>query len=64
MFLSDWADVWLQRENGWAFKISELAGHNPILARQIRRECTILEIAEEWKTMKALSDYAWNDGDA
>lgn len=62
--MSDWADAWLSREDGWAFKISELAGFNPIEERNIRAQCTVLEIATTWKTMKALSEYAWNDGDA
>lgn len=63
-FSSDWADAWLEREDRWAFKIYEIAQFNPILTRQIRRECTKLEIAHAWKTLKALSDFAMNDGDA
>ena len=64
MFISDWAEVWLGREDGWAFKISELAAFNPLEEKRIRSGCTILEIATTWKTMKALSEYAWNDSDA
>ena len=62
--MSDWAEVWLMRGDGWDFKVYELAQFSPIEARKIKDECTILEIATAWKTMKALSDYAWNDGDA
>ena len=64
MYMSDWAESWLERENGWAFKVCELAQFNPIEVRRIRTTCTILEIAEAWKTMKALSEFAWNDRDA
>lgn len=63
-FISDWAEMWLLREDGWAFKIYELAAFNPIEAKRIRSQCTLLEIVTAWKTMKALSEYAWNDGDA
>lgn len=56
--------MWLLREDGWAFKIYELAAFNPIEAKRIRSQCTLLEIVTAWKTMKALSEYAWNDGDA
>jgi len=63
-FQSDWADSWLEREEGWAFKIYELAGFDPLRTSEIRASCTLLEIVEAWKTMKALSDFAWNDNEA
>ena len=63
-FQSDWAEVWLQRDDGWEFKLYELAGFNPVEFKRIASECTLLEIVTAWKTMKALSEYAWNDGDA
>ncbi len=60
-YISDWADSWIDKDRGWPSKIAEIAVFNPILMRQIRSECTILEIAQAWKSMKALSEYAWNE---
>ena len=61
-FLNDWADSWTGTEGGWLTKIYDIADFNPILAKKIRRECTVLEIAMAWKSKVALSDYAWCDG--
>lgn len=63
-FISDWAESWLSRGGGWDSRVYELAGFCPIKYRRLRRECTVLDIATAWKTMKALSEYAWNDGTA
>ncbi|MDB4726326.1 hypothetical protein OAF54_02725 [bacterium] len=63
-FQSDWAEVWLNREDGWEAKIFELVGFDPLRSREIRENCTILEIATAWKSMKALSDFVWNDSEA
>lgn len=60
-YISDWAEVWLERAGGWESRLYELAGYDPIRFREIADSCTLLEIAIAWKTMKAKSDYAWND---
>ena len=60
-YQSDWAEVWLERGGGWDARIYELAVYDPIRFRELSESCTILEIAHAWKTMKAMSDYAWND---
>lgn len=63
MFISDWAEAWLERSSGWESKVYEVAGFDPIKYRELCASCTLLEIVIAWKTKIALSDYAWNDGD-
>lgn len=64
MFMSDWADSWLERGNGWDAKAYEVANFDPIRFREICEVCTLVEIVTAWKTKIALSDYAWNDGES
>lgn len=61
MFISDWAEEWLDRDGGFESKVYEVAGYNPIEFHRICDSCLLSEIIVAWKTMIAKSDYAWND---
>lgn len=63
MFQSDWAEDWLSRDHGFESIAYEVASpcYNPIAFRELCDSCDIVEIVTAWKTMKANSDYAWND---
>jgi hypothetical protein len=57
MYMSDWADAWLEEGGGWDAKVYEVAGFDPIRFREISNECTLVEITRAWKTKIALSEY-------
>lgn len=61
MFFQEWAQAWLEEENGWMARIHDLAGFCPVRTQEIRARCTIYEIAAAWKSKLALSEYAWSD---
>lgn len=61
MFLVDWAAAWMEEESGFLVKIHELAAFDPIRTQDIRKTCSLSEIAAAWKSKVALSEYAWSD---
>ena len=55
-----WARDW-RSASGRRFMVSVLAGHNPLILRDIWNTCTAYEIAEAYKHSLVDSDYAWDE---
>lgn len=58
--IQSWASAW-RRNHGARFMASCLAGHNPVVLRDIWNTCTAFDIAEAYKHSLVDSDYAWNE---
>jgi len=61
MFLIDWAMAAIEEEGGWPYRISCVAGHDPVRDAEIREKSTLSEVARSYRLKIADSDEAWSD---
>lgn len=61
MFLIDWAQAAIEEDGGWPYRISCVAGHNPVQDALVRKTVTISNVARSYRLKIADSDEAWSD---